>query len=319
MSTTRSLTGKVAIVSGGGRNIGRAEALLFAQQGAKVVVNDLGGGGTGGGADESVAQAVVEEIRSAGGEAVAETSSVASIAGGQALIDAAMSAFGRIDILSNNAGVVRPRRIEAMTEKDWETLHDVTLKGYFATIRAAAPILIRQRCGVIINKGSASGFGHYGMANYAAAKEGVIGLTGSVARELGEHGVRCNSIRPLASLSLMGTPELFGLLKHVQEDLGVPALWNRMMAGSPVPLRAENVAALTVWLCMEGAKDVNGRDFFIAGGEIGIFPEPELLRAAFNPQRWDLDSLCDPSKTQYLIGDARKRFCGGRRIHRGSA
>ncbi|MBV9994806.1 MAG: SDR family NAD(P)-dependent oxidoreductase [Caulobacteraceae bacterium] len=306
----KRLDGKVAVVTGAGRGIGREEALLFAAQGAKVVVNDLGGGSTGGGGDRSVAQAVVEEILAAGGQAVAETSSVSSWEGGKAVIQKAIDAFGRIDILSNNAGIARPVRIDEMAEEDWDLVSGVSLKGYFATIRHAAPHFIAQRSGVIVNKSSHSAFGHYCMTAYSASKEGVMGLTRSVARDLGQFGVRCNAIRPGAKNSQMETPVMIETLKR-SEELGFPALWNRWLGLPQVaPGLQENVAALTVWLCLDEAANVNGRDFFIMGAEAGIFPEPRLAESLVLDHGWTLDDFLNPVNREYLVGDVRNRFSG---------
>lgn len=305
---TPRLEGKVVAITGGARGIGRAEALLFAREGAKVVVNDLGGAPTGGGGDASFAQMLVEEIRAAGGEAIAETSSIDSQAGGQALVQAALDAFGRIDILSNNAGILRAGRIDELDEDDFDSVVAVNLKGYFATIRAAVPHFIRQRSGVVISKGSASGFGHYGLSTYTAAKEGVVGLTRTIARELGEFNIRANVIRPISYQSTMTTPHLLELTEHVRER-GDPILWNRgfdMPAGAiPAP---EHVAALTVWLSTDATAHVNGREFFICGSEVGIFPEPELHRVRFEPDGWSLEALDRPETREFLVGEIRNRF-----------
>lgn len=211
MTMGQRFAGKVAVVTGAGRNIGRAEAILLAREGAKVVVNDLGGGPNGDEAgDGGIAQQVVAEIIAAGGEAVAETSSIASFEGGAAAVQKAVDQWGRIDVLINNAGIVRAGRIDQLTDTDWNLVVDVSLKGSFATIRAAAPHFIAQRGGVIVNTGSTSGYGHYSMANYSAAKEGVAGLTRTVARDLGEFGVRCNMIRPISAITTTRTQGVNG-------------------------------------------------------------------------------------------------------------
>ena len=164
------LQGKVALVTGAGRNIGKAEAMLLARQGAKVVVNDLGGGpyGTEEG-DLAIAETVAQEIRDAGGEAIAQFSSVAIREGAEASVQKAIDTYGRIDILVNNAGIVRPARIDQMTDQDWQLCMDVSLTASFHTARAAARHMIAQRGGTIINTGSPSGFGHWGMTNYSCA------------------------------------------------------------------------------------------------------------------------------------------------------
>jgi NAD(P)-dependent dehydrogenase (short-subunit alcohol dehydrogenase family) len=306
--STRLLEGKVAVITGAGRGIGRAEALLMARHGAKIVVNDLGGGPHGGGSDSDIAGKVVDEIRAAGGEAISDTSDISSMAGGQGVVEAALRAFGRLDILSNNAGIIRPARIDEMTEQDWDLVQGVNLKGYFATIKAAAPAFIRQGGGVIINKGSPSGFGHYGMANYCAAKEGVVGLTRTVARDLGQFGVRCNVIRPMTADSNMKGDAVRNTILHSQAS-GYPGIWNRWL-GAPQALQShsDHVAALTVWLCLENTREVNGREFFVAGSELGILPEPELHRVSYRRDGWTLQDLLDASVQDYLVGDVRNRF-----------
>jgi NAD(P)-dependent dehydrogenase (short-subunit alcohol dehydrogenase family) len=302
--------GKVAIVTGAGRGIGRQEALLLAREGAKVVVNDLGGGSAGGGGDASVAQSVVDEIRAAGGEAVAETSSIGSMDGGAAVVAAAMDAFGRLDILINNAGIARPLRVEETSEADWDAVNDVNLKGTFATIRAAAPIFIAQKSGVIVNTSSPSGFGQYSNFPYCAAKEGVVGLTRAVARDLGPQGVRCNAVRPVAAGSAMATDKMYERIKVSENELQIPAIWNRWSLVERPATKQESVAAVAVWLCSDSCKDVNGRELFVAGADIGVLPEPELQRAMFRTEGWDLDSLDDPRTRTYLVGDMRNRFTG---------
>jgi NAD(P)-dependent dehydrogenase (short-subunit alcohol dehydrogenase family) len=302
------IAGKVAVVTGAGRNIGRAEALLFAEQGAKVVVNDLGGGpyGTECG-DSGVAEAVAREIVEAGGEAVAETSSVASTEGAEAIIATAINRFGRIDFLINNAGIVRPGRIDRLSDADWDLCLDVSLRGSFRTIRAAAPHMIAQKSGVIINTGSPSGFGHWGMANYSAAKEGLLGLTRTVARDLGEFGIRCNLVRPVSHLTTTYTPEVQATIDNAAR-LNIPLLWNRFMSQPRMTALPDHVAALVVWLCTPAAAHVSGRDFFIQGDEVALLPEPEAIRTLFNPGGWTLDAFDEPATRDYLIGSIQNRF-----------
>jgi len=300
--------GKVAVVTGAGRNIGRAEAILLAREGAKVVVNDLGGGPNGDEpGDGGIAQQVVAEIIAAGGEAIAETSSIASFEGGAAAVQKAVDQWGRIDILINNAGIVRPGRIDQLTDADWNLVVDVSLKGSFATIRAAAPHFIAQRGGVIVNTGSTSGYGHYSMANYSAAKEGVAGLTRTVARDLGEFGVRCNMIRPISAITTTRTE---GVLETIRRsgELGQTFNWNRPVQLRRIMPTPDQVAALAIWLCTDMASHVSGRDFFVQGDEIGILPEPELARAVFAAEGFTLEALEDPGVTQYLVGDVINRF-----------
>ena len=238
--------GRVAIITGAGRGIGRETALLMAREGAQIVVNDLGGGPQGGGGDTAFAQQVVDEIKAAGGNAVAETSSVSTMAGGQAVVDCAIDTFGRVDFLINNAGIIRPKRLTDMTEEDFDIVVAVNFKGYFATMRAAADHLKKQG-GAIVNFSSPSGFGHYGMANYTGAKEGVVGMTRSVARELAEFGVRVNAIRPISGPSTMNIPEVYETLNYAMNTLRIPPLSNHWLGNSGPSGRPWNVAAVVAW------------------------------------------------------------------------
>lgn len=302
------LKGKVAVVTGAGRNIGRAEAMLLAAQGAKVVVNDLGGGpyGTEAG-DASLAEQVAQEIRDAGGEAVGQCSSVATREGAEATIQQAIDSFGRIDILVNNAGIVRPARIDRMTDQDWKLCMDVSLTSSFHTCRAAAAHMIAQRSGVIVNTGSPSGFGHWGMANYSAAKEGLLGFTRSIARDLGEFGIRCNLIRPVSHLTGTHTAEIDQTISETAR-LGIPLLWNKPMAAPRMTALPDHVAALVVWLCTDAAGHISGRDFYIQGDEVALIPEPEAIRTSIHPGGWTLDAFDEEANRSYIFGDIPNRF-----------
>ena len=302
--STKRLAGKVAIVTGAGNGIGRAEALLLARQGAKVVVNDLGGDTKGEGHDIGIAQKVVQEIQAAGGDAVANGDSVASFQGAANIVNTAIKTFGRLDILVNNAGNSRSRVIYNLSEEDWDAVIAVHLKGCFNTVRHAAPIFREQRSGVIINTGSESGLGHFGQANYSAAKEGIIGFTRTVARDLGRFGIRCNAIRPRAMDTRLAGGEGGGeeAGKKLAQSFGKNVIGNRGFT-SPRRPTAEEVAALVGWLCTDSMAGVNGRTFQIGGGEVGLWSEPELIRASFREQGWDIDSLDQPALREYLLGD----------------
>jgi NAD(P)-dependent dehydrogenase (short-subunit alcohol dehydrogenase family) len=303
-----SLQGKVALVTGAGRNIGRAEAMLLAREGARVVVNDLGGGSYGTEPGEpTLAEAVAAEIREAGGEAVAEASSIATREGAESAVGKAIETWGRIDILVNNAGIVRPARIDRMTDADWELCLGVSLHASFYTTRAAARHMIEQRSGVIVNTGSPSGFGHWGMANYCAAKEGLLGFTRAVARDLGEFGIRCNLIRPVSHLTGTFTPEIQQTIDE-SARLGIPLLWNKPMAQPRMTALPDHVAALVAWLCTDAAGHVSGRDFYIQGDEAALIPEPEAIRTSFHPGGWTLEAFEEPASREYLFGDITNRF-----------
>ncbi|NTY60668.1 SDR family NAD(P)-dependent oxidoreductase [Mycolicibacterium sphagni] len=190
---------RVAVVTGAGRGLGREYALLLAALGAKVVVNDPGGALTGDGADSGPAQQVVDEITAAGGEAIASTESVATAVGGQAIVGAATQRYGRIDILIHNAGNVRPAPLSEMAAEDFDAVLDVHLRGAFHVVRAAFPTMCQAGYGRIVLTSSIGGlYGNHAVANYAAAKAGIVGLSNVVALEGAEHGVRCNVIVPAA-------------------------------------------------------------------------------------------------------------------------
>jgi NAD(P)-dependent dehydrogenase (short-subunit alcohol dehydrogenase family) len=191
--------GRVAVVTGGGRGLGRSYALLLAAQGAKVVVNDPGGSLTGDGTDAGPAEEVVREIAAAGGEAVACTDSVATPAGGKAIIDAALDRYGRIDILVHNAGIVRRASLKEMTYDDFEAVLDVHLRGAFHVVRPAFPLMCDAGYGRIVLTSSIGGlYGNHDVANYAVAKAGLIGLSNVAAMEGAAHGVKSNVIVPAA-------------------------------------------------------------------------------------------------------------------------
>lgn len=190
---------RVAVVTGAGRGLGREYALLLAALGAKVVVNDPGGALTGDGDDAGPAQQVVDEIVAAGGEAVASTESVATAVGGQAIVGAATQRYGRIDILIHNAGNVRPAPLSEMAAEDFDAVLAVHLRGAFHVLRAAFPTMCQAGYGRIVLTSSIGGlYGNHAVANYAAAKAGIVGLSNVVALEGAEHGVRCNVIVPAA-------------------------------------------------------------------------------------------------------------------------
>ncbi len=299
----KRLVGKVAIVSGSGRGIGRCEAMLLAAQGAKVVVNDIGKDADG----KRRADKVVEEIRAAGGEAVASTDSISTLEGANRTVQTAVKSFGRLDILVNNAGLRAPTAIDELTEEQWNLVIDSHLKGTYALIKFAVPVFRNQRSGVIINTGSESGLGHPFNSAYAAAKEGIAGLTRSLARELGRFGIRCNMIRPRAATP--GGPEFMEMYQKwmpIAQALGPYWLGERghVRTGEMNP---ERVAALVVWLCTDAAVNVNGRGFYVAGEEVGLWSEPQLVRCMTRPGGWNLDTL-DESGPDSLIADLTNKF-----------
>ena len=286
------LEGRVAIVTGAGRGIGRGEALLLAGEGAKVVVNDLGGGPAGGGADQSPADAVAAEIRDTGGEAVANYDSVADMEGGERIVRTAIDAFGRLDILVNNAGILRDRMVFNMSEAEWDSVIDVHLKGHFATTKHAGIVFRQQRSGRIVNTSSESGLGNMGQANYAAAKEGIVGLTRTCALDLGRYGATVNAIRPRAGTRLTLSPEM--------EEARAPRQAAREQRGETEAAQAATgvdaldpdlVAPLVVYLCTDAAANVNGRDFLVGGDEISLMSLPARERTIQREGGWTLDAI----------------------------
>jgi len=279
------LKGKVAIVTGAGRGIGRGEALALAAEGAKVVVNDLGGAADGTGADKSPADEVVAEIKKMGGEAVANYDSVATMEGGEKIIKAAIDTFGRLDILVNNAGVLRDRMVFNMTEEEWDTVISVHLKGHFACTKPACVIFRQQRSGRIINTSSTSGLGNMGQANYAAAKEGIVGFTRTVARDMGRYGITCNAIRPGAGTRLTLSPEMEDARKKREAaGMGGPP---RMEIPPP-----EAIAPFVVFLCTDEAANINGHTFQVRGGEVDLMTDPVVVRSIHKAGTWTVDELC---------------------------
>ena len=277
------LEGKVAVVTGAGRGIGRGEALALAEAGAKVVVNDLGGGTGGEGADDAPASVVVKEIKQKGGEAVANFDSVADSAGADRIIQTAVKTFGRIDILVNNAGILRDRMVYNTTDEEWDIVQKVHMYGHFYCLRAACRVMRQQKWGRIINTSSSAGLGEtFGQANYGAAKEGIVGLTRQVARDMGRYGVTCNAIRPSAATRLTMSPELIENWKRAgQHDLVA-----RLEALNP-----EDIAPLVVFLATDAAANINGRTFAVGGGEISLYSEPVKERTLYKVGRWTLDEL----------------------------
>jgi 3-oxoacyl-[acyl-carrier protein] reductase len=239
---------KVAVVTGSSRGIGRAIALRLAKGGAKVVVNYQG--------NEAAAEEVVEQIRAGGGESIAFQADVSQMAEAQALIDATKEAFGRVDILVNNAGTTRDTLIMRMTEEEWDVVIDTNLKGSFNCIKAVSRQMMRQRSGRIVNITSVAGIGgNPGQANYASAKAGLIGLTKTVAKELGSRGITCNAIAP----GFVPTD----LTASVPEDLLQVAVERTPLGRMGTP---EDMAAAVAFLASDQASFVTGQILAVDGG-----------------------------------------------------
>jgi NAD(P)-dependent dehydrogenase (short-subunit alcohol dehydrogenase family) len=288
-----SLDGKVAIVTGAGRGIGREHSLALAQAGAAVVVNDLGATLAGEGADATPAEQVVAEIEALGGRAVANGANVTSFDDAEALVRQAVETFGRLDILVNNAGITRDRMLVNMTEDEWDSVVAVHLKGHFAPTRhAAAYWRERSKAGEdvrarIINTSSPSGvFGNVGQVNYGAAKAGIAGFTLIAAQELARYGVTVNCLAPNARTRM--TEAAFGEIP-VPED-GFDAM-------DPA-----NMSPIVVALCADEAQNVTGQCFFVYGGAVNVLRGWDAGELFARDERWDADDF---------LAQLRERFPDG--------
>jgi NAD(P)-dependent dehydrogenase (short-subunit alcohol dehydrogenase family) len=271
--------GRVVIVTGAGRGIGREHALEFARQGAKVVVNDLGVSGDGRGADRGPAQEVVDEIRKQGGEAVANGDDVASFEGGARIVKAALDAFGGLDVVVNNAGFVRDRMFVSCSEEEWDAVVRVHLKGHFCVTRHAVAYWRdqskagRQPSGRIINTSSGAGLqGSVGQSAYSAAKGGIAALTLVQAAELARYGVTSNAIAPSARTRM--TEGVFAE-RMKQPESGFDAM-------SPA-----NISPLVVWLGSADASDVTGRVFEVEAGKLSVADGWRSSPAIDRGARWN--------------------------------
>jgi len=274
--------GKVALVTGAGRGIGRSESLLLASEGAKVVVNDLGGSGSGEGADSTPAQEVVDEIVAAGGEAVANYDDCSSWAGGEAMVQQAIDTFGSIDVLICNAGILRDKMSFNMSEEEFDAVIRVHLKGHFAPIRFAsaywrgkAKETGEPANAAIVTTASESGlYGNAGQTNYAAAKAGIASMTIVLARELERSGVRVNSIAPVAATRLLGT-------------VATPEITENPM------MSPDNPAAGAVWLASPLADGITGQVLNIAGGKAQIVEGWHPVTQVSSDEKWTIQALAD--------------------------
>jgi hypothetical protein len=277
----RSLEGKVVVVTGAGRGIGREIALLAALEGGMVVVNDPGVGPDGMGHDGGPAKQVVEEIESSGGIAVANVESVASAEGGASIVDTAIDAFGRIDAVVNNAGILRDMIFHRMEIADFESVVQVHLMGSFYVARAAAPYFRQQERGAFVNFTSTSGLiGNFGQSNYSAAKAGILGLSKSIALDMARFNVRSNCIAPFAWSRLIGTIPT----DTEEESLRV----ERMKAMGP-----EKIAPMAIFLSSELSAGVTGQVFGVRKNEIFLFSQPRPIRSMQRSEGWTPETIAE--------------------------
>jgi len=275
------LKDKVVVVTGAGGGIGRDFALAMAANGAKVVVNDIGASVSGEGKDAGPAQKVVEEIRARGGTAVASTDSVADWESANRIVKCAMDNFQKIDVVVNNAGILRDRFFFNMSVEEWKAVIDVHLNGSFYVARAAAPYFKSQNSGRYINMTSTSGLiGNFGQANYAAAKLGIAGLSKSMALDMAKYKVTSNCIAPFAWSRMIGT---------------IPADTPDQQARLDKIKRMETakIAPLAVYLASDASQDVSGQIFGVRANEIFLFSQNRPLRSVHRDGGWTPQAIAE--------------------------
>ena len=282
------LNGKVAIVTGSGRGIGRGVAKLMAAEGASVVVVDPGVNVDGSGEDQSVAEQVVAEIKAAGGNAVACMESVTEREGGEKIVQAAVDNFGKLDIVVTCAGILRDRMIFNMSEEEWDDVIAVHLKGTFTVVKNASILFRQQRSGRIITFSSESGLmGNSGQANYGAAKSGIAGFTKVVAKDMGRYGVTVNSIAPRASTRMIA--DIPGSAAEIRARSGVAPIAGEEDLASLDP---DHIAPFVAYLASDFADNVNGQIFLVYGDTISLVSQPRPERAIYEPSgTWDIEKL----------------------------
>jgi NAD(P)-dependent dehydrogenase (short-subunit alcohol dehydrogenase family) len=279
MSKQRMVEGKVVLVTGAGGGIGRDIALAMAREGAKIVVNDLGASVTGEGNDVGPAQAVVNEIKALGGEAVANTDSVSDAPSAARMVQTALDVFGRIDVVVNNAGILRDRIFHKMNFEEFDSVVKVHLYGAYHVSRAASPYFKDQGSGVYIHMTSTSGLvGNFGQANYSAAKMGVAALSKSIALDMMKFNVRSNCIAPFAWSRMIGsiptdTPEQQARVERIKQ------------------MTPAKIAPLAVCLASEEGKDANGQIFAVRNNEIFLMSQPRPLRSVHRGEGWTPETV----------------------------
>tara|TARA_Y100000588_G_scaffold300859_1_gene322555 strand:+ start:293 stop:1243 length:951 start_codon:yes stop_codon:yes gene_type:complete len=299
------LEGRVAIVTGAGRGIGRGVAMQLAEEGAAVVVNDFGGSLDGTGGDAGPADEVVNEIRATGGQAVAHYGDISKFEDCTALARTAIDEFSRLDILCHVAGILRDRMVFNMTEEEWDAVLAVHLRGAFNTVRNVVPTMLEQGYGRILLFSSGSGLGASGQANYSAAKEGMVGFTRALARELGPFGITVNAIYPGGNTRM--TQSIPDSTQDLRAQAGItrtgrPAVITSWPEGGPTPRDPENNAPMVTWLCTEAAREVSGQVIGTPGFQASRYSVRQVIRSVAKSDHWTLDELARAVPLQLVAG-----------------
>jgi len=281
------VAGKTAIVTGGGRGIGRGIAMLLAEEGARVIVCDIGASLQGEGADAGPAQDTANAIKKAGGKAIASTLSITDPKNAETIVKSALDAFGRIDILVNNAGILRDVIFHKMSWSDWSDVIAVHLNGSFNMSRAVAPHFREQNSGVFVHMTSTSGLvGNFGQANYMAAKLGIMGLSRGIALDMARFNVRSNCIAPFAFTRMI-------------ESIPAQSEGDKQRIEAFQRMTPEKIAPLAVYLCSDAAADITGQILSVRNNEIYLFNQPRPIKTIHRANGWTPELLAAELKTAF--------------------
>ena len=298
------LEGRTAIITGAGRGIGRGVALLMAEEGANVVIADFGGNLDGTGGEQTPADEVVEEITRAGGTARADYADVSKFDDCKQLVQNTLDEYGRVDILCHVAGILRDRMVFNMTEEEWDAVLGVHLKGAFNTTRNVIEPMLKQRYGRILLFSSGSGLGASGQANYSAAKEGMVGFSRALSREVGPYGIAVNAIYPGGNTRM--TQSVPSQTQELRARAGIASRGARQEAPDegPQPRDPENNAPTVTWLCSEAGGAISGQVIGSSGWQASRYSIRQVIRSLSATKRWSVEELKDVMPNHLTSGIA---------------